>query len=262
MMLRLLLLLCIAVPSWCKAQNIPIIPKAKLDSVANTPIVADSPMRFATSVVDFGEISEDEGPVTRKVSWRNMSDIPVVITDIRTGCSCTVVDYVRRAVAPGQEGEITVTFKPKGHPGPIIRKISVYAEPTGKRAAAVLTLKGRVSRSTRPTHDYPYAMGDLLLKRKEVTIEADKTTFERIEVMNAGDKPLILKADTRLLPSFISFASLPDTIAPASIADLEIGFYPEKVERHVPERIPLMLEGLPGPPSGRTITLLIRTSPQ
>lgn len=65
--------------------------------------------------------------------FENASEQTVEIKDVRTSCGCTGAKFEKKAYAPGDKGEITVTYKtPWGARGrqvkPLIVKTS--AEPT------------------------------------------------------------------------------------------------------------------------------------
>ena len=236
-------------------QSFRIIPREVLDSLAHPVAATDSPVRFEVARIDLGTIDEEDEPKAVRFVWHNAGDEPVVITRVQTGCGCAVATYDRRPVQPAGEGAITVTYHPKGHPGPFERKILVYAQPVGEGIAAVLTLTGRVTPSAKPTHDYPYAMGPLRLKQQQVRMRGTVRSIERIEVLNAGEAPLHLTVDRRLLPDYVTVRFEPETIEAGAVGDIEIGFDPTQLRTALPKRVPMVLEGLALPPSRRTLYL-------
>lgn len=236
-------------------QHFGIIPRERLDSLANPVAAADSPMRFEQTSLDLGTINEEDPPKAVTFFWKNEGAEPVVVTAVRTGCGCAVATYDRQLVQPGRQGSITVTYHPKGHPGPVQRKI-VVAVQSGRGPAAVLTLTGTVTPSAMPVHDYPYAIGDLRLKQLQVRMHDTEQRFERIEVLNAGSEPLILRVDRNLLPDGLMVQGIPEVLEPGAIGDIEIGFDPAKVGTALPKRIPVVLEGFALPPSRRTIAVI------
>lgn len=63
---------------------------------------------------DFGEI-EAKTNVETVFSYTNTGDAPLVITDIKSSCGCTVPkDWSREPLAPGEKGEFTVKFNGSG----------------------------------------------------------------------------------------------------------------------------------------------------
>lgn len=253
---RIIALIIVAISVYSvSAQKVPIISKSAIDSIANPVTINNSPMRFKTNSIDIGTLNEEDKPVSVEFEWTNISDHPLTISQIKTGCNCTQVNYDRKEIQPGENSKIEITYFPKGHPGPFIRKIIIRLLSTGTDNAAVLTLKGDVVPSVKPTHVYPYSMGTLLMKQKELTINRSTKSVEKIEVINSGDYPITLKAEANLLPPCITFSCEPQTINPGEIADLVISFDPAKVESNLPDSFPIIINGLKVPPANRTLYL-------
>ncbi|MDD4514023.1 DUF1573 domain-containing protein [Massilibacteroides sp.] len=91
---------------------------------------------------DFGTIQEDNGTVTHTFKIKNQGDAPLVITRVIASCGCTTPNWTKEPIAAGKEGEIKITFDPKGRPGPFAKTISVYSN--GKTGSFVLTIRGEV----------------------------------------------------------------------------------------------------------------------
>ena len=63
---------------------------------------------------DFGEI-ENGTPVETVFSYTNTGKAPLVITDIKSSCGCTVPqDWSKEPLAPGDSGKFTVKFNGSG----------------------------------------------------------------------------------------------------------------------------------------------------
>ncbi|MEC3907384.1 DUF1573 domain-containing protein [Tamlana sp. 2201CG12-4] len=63
---------------------------------------------------DFGEI-EAKTAVETVFKYKNTGNAPLVITDIKSSCGCTVPqDWSREPLAPGASGEFTVKFNGSG----------------------------------------------------------------------------------------------------------------------------------------------------
>ncbi|WP_250434214.1 DUF1573 domain-containing protein [Hanstruepera flava] len=63
---------------------------------------------------DFGEI-EAKTAVETVFSYTNTGDAPLVITDIKSSCGCTVPqDWSKEPLAPGDSGQFTVKFNGSG----------------------------------------------------------------------------------------------------------------------------------------------------
>lgn len=75
---------------------------------------------------DFGKIREGE-----KVSYRfrvkNPGTVPLIITDVKPSCGCTVPAWTKEPIPPGGEGFVEVIFDSQGRSGEQIKTITVFA---------------------------------------------------------------------------------------------------------------------------------------
>ncbi len=239
---------------------------AMIDSLSN-PMVADGSevMRFDNMRIEAGEISEDSVPSEYVFRWTNEGSSPLSVTWVQTTCGCASPSFERVAVKPGENGTLKIKYHPKGHPGGFVRKIFVYTNLSGDKPTAVLELAGRVIPSVLPTSDYPVAMGGLLLKRSIVSFDSGARQTERIECLNAGDKPLKVTADEKALPDGVRVEIL--EIAPGEIADLVLRFDPsaaagsreslfgDRTATGQSSSAPIFLKGLNLPPTKCMITI-------
>lgn len=90
-----------------------------LFSVAMLSIFAQPKISFESVVHDFGTFDEDGGNVSAEFRFSNTGNKPLEITSVRATCGCTVPEYSREPIAPGENGVIKVTYNPKGRPGKI-----------------------------------------------------------------------------------------------------------------------------------------------
>lgn len=253
--------LWLALPAQLQAQWVTHLTREKLDSLTNPATAAGGEtMRFDTRRIETPELHEDGAPTTYTYRWHNDGKEPLVVTRIQTSCGCAKAKHDKRPVPAGGQGEIKVTYHPQGHPGDFQRKIFVYTQLSDTRPTAVLELTGHVKPSALPTHDYAHAMGPLLLKQRTVRLAGDRKQTERIECLNAGEKPLRPRADGGLLPKYLTFGCEPEILEPGKTGDLVIRIDPEQAPKTLPERIPILLEGLTLPPSQRMLEVRIGTS--
>ncbi|MDR1813647.1 MAG: DUF1573 domain-containing protein [Tannerella sp.] len=99
-------------------------------------VVSDS------SLYDFGDVKEADGPVTHVFKVKNSGDAPLVITKVTASCGCTTPDWTKEPIAPGKTGEVKATFDVNGRVGPFTKTISVFSN--GSSGSYVLTIKGNV----------------------------------------------------------------------------------------------------------------------
>ena len=93
--------------------------KVKSENVEKALVRDNSPtklpiMTFDKKVHDFGVI-KDGTPVETIFSYTNTGEAPLLITDIKSTCGCTVPrDWSREPLNPGESSQFTVKFNGKG----------------------------------------------------------------------------------------------------------------------------------------------------
>lgn len=89
---------------------------------------------------DFGKIAQGK-PATADFKFKNVGDVPLVISNVQGSCGCTVTDYTKEAVAPGKEGVVKATYN-AARTGVFSKTVTVTANVEG--GTEVLTIKGEV----------------------------------------------------------------------------------------------------------------------
>ena len=69
-------------------------------------------MEFETLDVDYGTIEYNSDPL-RKVKFTNTGTEPLVIENARGSCGCTVPDWPKNPIAPGESATIDVRYDTK-----------------------------------------------------------------------------------------------------------------------------------------------------
>ena len=70
-------------------------------------------MTFEESQFDFGTIDQNT-PVEHVFKFKNTGDAPLMIVDAKSSCGCTVPEYTKEPVSPGDTGELLVKFNGAG----------------------------------------------------------------------------------------------------------------------------------------------------
>ena len=70
-------------------------------------------LEFAETTYDFGTIKDGE-KATYSYKFTNTGKEPLIISNAKGSCGCTVPDWPRDPIAPGKTGEIKVVFDSKG----------------------------------------------------------------------------------------------------------------------------------------------------
>lgn len=75
----------------------------------NNPKEAFAKMTFAATTVDYGIIYKGSEP-TRTFNFQNTGNAPLLITDAKASCGCTVPTFPKDAIMPGELSAITVRY--------------------------------------------------------------------------------------------------------------------------------------------------------
>jgi hypothetical protein len=90
-------------------------------------VLAESPkaaIEWEVTSIDFGEIPFDK-PIEAEFSFKNPGMVPILISDVKSSCGCTVADFPKQPIISGSIGKIRVTFDAKTE-GYFSKTISVY----------------------------------------------------------------------------------------------------------------------------------------
>lgn len=93
-----------------------------------TTMMAQKPaqIKFEKTTHNFGSFSEKEPKVTCTFTYTNVGEQPLVVNQAIASCGCTVPEYTKTPVKPGESGEIKVTYNGAGKfPGHFKKSITV-----------------------------------------------------------------------------------------------------------------------------------------
>ena len=91
-----------------------------------TSASAQAEIKFEKVVHDFGTFEETSPVQKATFTFTNVGNKPLVINQAIASCGCTVPAYTKQPIAPGQKGQITVTYNGKGmFPGHFKKSITV-----------------------------------------------------------------------------------------------------------------------------------------
>jgi hypothetical protein len=83
-------------------------------------------IKFDKLTHDFGTFSEKAPVVSCTFSFTNVGESPLVINQAVASCGCTVPEYTKTPIQPGEKGEIKVTYNGTGKfPGHFKKSITV-----------------------------------------------------------------------------------------------------------------------------------------
>lgn len=98
-------------------------------------------IHFEATAFEFDDIIEGE-IVTHVFTFTNMSDEPLVLINVKGSCGCTVPQWPREPIAPGETASLTVVFNSKGRDGMQSKRVTITANTDP--ATMFLSIRGRV----------------------------------------------------------------------------------------------------------------------
>ena len=121
--------------------------EASSPNLQEEPVGPTTSIKYADEVYDFGTVMEGE-VVYHTYKFTNTGDEPLIIKNAKASCGCTVPQWSRNPIAPGDEGEIQVKFDTKGRgtPGgkPQSKRVTITANTNP--ATTYVTIKGLVDK--------------------------------------------------------------------------------------------------------------------
>jgi hypothetical protein len=109
---------------------------AELESKLKQLEVKKPVIEFATMEHDFGTIKEGD-PAEFTYSFKNTGEAPLIISEVKPSCGCTVPDYSKDPVSAGESGFVKVTFDSNGKKDLVTKTVTVTANTEPKQ----MTLK-------------------------------------------------------------------------------------------------------------------------
>lgn len=65
--------------------------------------------KFKEEKHDFGKVPQGK-PVTTDFVFTNIGEEPLILTEVKPTCGCTIADYTKTPVKKGEQGVIKITF--------------------------------------------------------------------------------------------------------------------------------------------------------
>lgn len=139
-------------------------------------------IEFEHEMFDFGMIEEGE-KVSYAYKFTNKGTAPLILTNAKGSCGCTVPSWPKEPIAPGETEEIVVTFDTKNKSGRQIKNITITSNSTP--AQTVIRIMGEVV----PKPLKPASISDSFVKKVEYAVKRNETKkyYESIGVEDARD---------------------------------------------------------------------------
>ncbi len=123
-----------------ESQNNQTDLETKIESKNDNPKAGKAEMTFEKKEHDFGVIKPDS-KVDYTFKFKNTGKEDLVISNAHGSCGCTVPEYPKEAIKPGENGEIKVSFNSAGKSGKQEKSVTLYANtPAGNELLKIKAL--------------------------------------------------------------------------------------------------------------------------
>jgi hypothetical protein len=102
--------------------------KVKSENVDSSMVDPKNPpvLEFTESVYDFGTISQGER-VKHTYFFKNTGKSPLIIHSAQGSCGCTIPEWPKEPIQPGEEGKIEVSFNSEYKSGHQEKMVTILA---------------------------------------------------------------------------------------------------------------------------------------
>lgn len=132
-------------------------PAAVENAVEEAPATEGAQMEFVETTVDYGTIEQGSDPY-RFFNFTNTGNAPLVITNAKGSCGCTVPTYPKEPILPGTDGEIKVRYD-TNRVGPFTKRVTLTTN-VGEEPI-ILTIKGKVEKKPEEPAGVPTNEGGM-----------------------------------------------------------------------------------------------------
>lgn len=105
---------------------------------ADVPTGPTTVMAFEETTFDFGTITEGE-QVSHTYVLKNTGNEPLILSDAKASCGCTVPKWPREPIAPGATAQMVVEFNSKNRRGKKNQKVTITANTNPPQTFIYLT---------------------------------------------------------------------------------------------------------------------------
>jgi hypothetical protein len=101
---------------------------------------AKTRITYAKNEADLGEVLEGT-KVKHAFEFQNTGNEPLFIYSAQGSCGCTIPNYPKEPIAPGQKGKIDIEFDSNGRTGSNTKTVTVHANTTPESTVLTFTVK-------------------------------------------------------------------------------------------------------------------------
>jgi len=127
---QVVVIICVGAGLGCSSRD-----KDEINSsIVNIPVTADGmnekarmpKIEFEQAAHDFGRLIQGE-KVSYSFKFKNTGNASLVISAVVPSCSCTVAQFTKTPILPGEEGFVTVNFNTETKKGMVSSSVVVQA---------------------------------------------------------------------------------------------------------------------------------------
>ncbi len=184
--------------------------------LTNFAIAQGALAEFIETDHDFGDVKEEEGPITFTFEFVNKGNAPLIISNVKASCGCTTPGWSKEPVLPGEKGFVKAQYNPANRPGSFRKSLTVTSN-SSAGGTSMLYIQGNVAPKPRtPADDYPTKLGDTRFKYRSMNfgvITTEKPVTKSFDVYNDADV-VISFAEKVEAPDYIKVSYEPAILQP------------------------------------------------
>ena len=201
---------------------------------------------FEKMAHNYGTFMEEAGVQTTTFKFTNKGGVPLILSNVRASCGCTLPKWTQKPIPPNSSGEIQVSYNPKNRPGYFKKAVTVNSN--AENAVVVLHIEGTVAKREQTLAEkYPRKLGPLRAKVTYLTyakLNQNDVETKELELINDTDKPVSVDF-VRAVPNHLKVVAEPKTIPAKGKGKLVVTYDAKATKTYgfVSHRIYLSLNG-------------------
>ena len=219
-----------------------------------------SKIEFEKTTHDYGTFKEESGIQTYTFKFTNKGNIPLILNNVQPSCGCTTPEWIRKPIAPNEEGYIKVSYDPKNRPGVFNKSIRVISN--AENSNVVLFIKGEVTPREKTLAElYPNKIGPFRAKYGYISFgnqKENETKTEQLELVNDSENEM--KVSVKETPPYIKTTLSEPVIKPQGKVMLTVSYdaSQKKMYGYITESIYLDIDSIPDYRNRVTLTTNIQ----
>lgn len=142
---------CLAITS-CNQGTAQKTQKENIAVIENNDKKEGAVMTFDKAIHDFGVI--DEGTIVEHTfNFTNTGTSPLIITNAKGSCGCTIPKWPKDPIAPGATGSLVVSFNSNGKPNIQNKQVTITANT--EKGKEILKIKASVTPKAKKAVNIP-----------------------------------------------------------------------------------------------------------